>query len=57
MKKRYAVDDEERRTVPMCFKIKPSHHEKLTDLAKKEDRSITSLMERMIVSYFKKNKV
>lgn len=57
MKKRYAVEDEERRTIPMSFKMKPSHHARLIEMAKAEDRSKTSLIERMVVEYFRKNKV
>lgn len=57
MRERYAVDDDERRTHAMSFKIKPSHFEKLTRLAKKEDRSKSAIIEKCMVEYFKKMKI
>lgn len=56
MKSRYAVDDEERRTIPMSFKIKPSHYAILKKRAEKEDRTVTSIIERALVLYFNKSK-
>jgi hypothetical protein len=57
MKIRYALDDEERRTIAISFKMKASHYDKLIKLSKEEDRSKTSLMERALVEYFKKKKL
>lgn len=56
MKNRYAIDDEERRTKPISFKMRPSHYEQLLKQARFEDRSITSIIERALIFYFKKHK-
>ena len=54
-KRLYAIDDEEKRTIQKSFKVRPSVNEKLTELAKKEDRSYSSIIERALVYYFENN--
>ena len=54
---RYSVDDDERRSKAMSFKMKPSHYARLIKLSKKEDRTVTALIERAIVAYLTKYKV
>lgn len=56
MYKRYATDEEERRSHPMSFKIKPSHFDRLEKLSRKEDRSKSAIVERALTDYFKKMK-
>ena len=55
-KRLYAIDDEEKRTIQKSFKVRPSVNEKLTELAKKEDRSYSSIIERALVYYFENKK-
>lgn len=53
MRKRYAVDDEERRTISICVKLKPSHYDKLEKLIKRDDITRTWIMEKALLHYFK----
>lgn len=53
MRKRYAVDDEERRTISICVKLKPSHYDKLEKLIKRDEITRTWIMEKALLHYFK----
>jgi predicted DNA-binding protein len=57
MKTRYAVDEDERRTRAISFKMKPTHFDLLKKLSKDEGRTITYIMEKAIERYFKEVKV
>jgi predicted transcriptional regulator len=51
--KQYQVDEDERRSKSMTFRIKPSYRVKLEKLCKNEERSITYMIERALTDYFK----
>jgi len=57
MKKIIADGIEERRTLPITFKIRPSYKDKLITEANKQDRTISAVIERALTEYFKIKKV
>jgi uncharacterized protein (DUF1778 family) len=47
----YEIDDVEKRTMTVSFKVKPSVRKLFKKVAKIEKRSVTSLFERALVDY------
>lgn len=54
MQRRYAIDDEERRVMPVSLKMKPSQHETLQKHCSKNGRSKTYVIEKALELYFNK---
>lgn len=57
MGRKYQPDLDEKRTLSMTFRIKPTYRERLESLCKADERSITFELERAMDEYFKVRKV
>ena len=51
--RRYAVDDEERRTIGVSVKMKATPYKELLSIAKKDGRSMTWLIEKALMAHYK----
>lgn len=56
MRNNYSIDDDERRTVGTSIKLRPSHNKMLVELAKKEGKSKTYIIERALVAFLRAKK-
>ncbi len=56
LRRTYSNEDEEKRSIALSFRIRPTLHETLEQYSRKQGRTKTYIIEKALIHYFKSNK-